>query len=470
MKSMNYDEWQAFLEEREEGPGWQWPLNLAVAMHLVVFGSAAMLQNITGSSPGLKLDNAVMVNFVSLSSTSSPFAAAAPEPVAAVSVAEEPPLVELTVGRQRKISVRTTEPKAEVKPEKPVVKEVKLEPKAVKKEAAAQVLVKPEPKVMEQVKPLIKTAEPPLELKSAEPVKKIAAPESKAIERPAPKVETAPVTQVKEAVSLNPVKPKEKAKEAAEEKAREQTKAAEMKRQTELAEAKKQETVKAAKLEAEKKAAESKQVAEEKARKERESAKIAEAKKKEQAKIAEAAKLVAEKKAAAAEARKKLAEQERQKALAEAQRIERTAAAARQAAVAAREQLVRALRENMAVRTAAASHGSGSLLGSGGSGGAASSAGLSNYARQLNEQISSRWKVPEMVAGNRKLKTVVALTVNKNGTIEDLQIEQKSGDPLFDQSVIKALRGAPLPKFSAVVTEKDRLEFALNFTPQGLTL
>ncbi|MGX9726588.1 MAG: cell envelope integrity protein TolA [Candidatus Electronema sp. VV] len=488
MKGMNYDDWQAFLDERETGPGWQWPLNLAVAMHLAVFGSAVMLQNMSGSSPGLKLDNAVMVNFISLSA-SGPLSAAAPAiPVPAAT--EEPPLVELTAGKQRKISVRAAEPKAEVKPEKPLAKEavpppvaqeVKLEPKSVKKEAAAPVLVKPEPKVLEQVKPLTKTAVPSLEIKPAEPVKKTAAPEPKAAERPAPKPEAAPV-QVKEAVSLNPVKPKEKVKEAAEEKAREQAKAAEMKRQAELAEAKKQEAVKAAKLEAEKKtaAAESKRVAEEKARKEKESAKIAEAKKKEHARLAEATKAAtveAEKKAAAAEARKKLAAQEQQKALAEARRIEHEADAARQAAVAAREQLVRALRENMAVSTAAAaSRGGGSLLGTGRGSGLAnatatvSTAGLNQYANQLREQISSRWKVPEMAAGNRKLKTVVALTVNKNGTIEDLQIEQKSGDPLFDQSVIKALRSAPLPKFFTLIPNKDRLEFAFNFTPQGLTL
>ncbi len=478
MKSMNYDDWQAFLDQREAGPGWQWPLNLAVALHLAVFGSAMVLQNMAGSSPGLKLDKAVMVNFISLSATGPLTAAPADPPAPAV--AEAPPLVELTAGKQRKIFVRAAEPKAEVKPEKPAAKEavppsaaqeVKLEPKAVKKEAAAPALVQPEPKVLEQVKPLAKTAEP-VQLKP-EPVKKTA------VEQLAPKPQPAPAAKIKEAVSLNPVKPKEKVQEAAEEKAREQAEAVALKRQAELAEVKKQEVVKAAKLEAEKKAAaaESKRVAEEKARKEKESAKIAEAKKKEQARIAEAAKVEAEKKAAAAEARKKLAAQERQKALAEARRIEHEADAARQAAVAAREQLVRALRENMAVSAAAAaSRGGGSLLGTGrGSGLANATAtvslgGLSNYARQLNEQISSRWKVPELAAGNRKLKTVVALTVNKNGTIEDLQIERKSGDPIFDQSVVKALRSAPLPKFSALVTEKDRLEFALNFTPQGLTL
>ncbi|MCW5198950.1 TonB C-terminal domain-containing protein, partial [Desulfobulbus sp. F3] len=95
---------------------------------------------------------------------------------------------------------------------------------------------------------------------------------------------------------------------------------------------------------------------------------------------------------------------------------------------------------------------------------------LKQYASALNEKISGSWKVPEMVNANRNLKTVVALIVSKTGTIENMKIEQKSGDTLFDQSVLKALRSAePLPNFPALIRE-PKLEFALNFTPQGLTL
>jgi TonB family protein len=93
---------------------------------------------------------------------------------------------------------------------------------------------------------------------------------------------------------------------------------------------------------------------------------------------------------------------------------------------------------------------------------------LKRYAASLNDKISSSWKLPEMAA-HRNLKTVVALKVSRTGTIEDIQIEKKSGDALFDQSVIKALRSAePLPDFPALVREPT-LEFELNFTPNGLT-
>lgn len=63
---------------------------------------------------------------------------------------------------------------------------------------------------------------------------------------------------------------------------------------------------------------------------------------------------------------------------------------------------------------------------------------------------------------------MIALTVRRNGTIKDMWIEQKSGDNFFDQSVKKALRSAePLPRFPDLM-DKSTLEFALNFTPQGL--
>lgn len=65
---------------------------------------------------------------------------------------------------------------------------------------------------------------------------------------------------------------------------------------------------------------------------------------------------------------------------------------------------------------------------------------------------------------------MIALTVRRDGTIEDMRIEQKSGDSFFDQSVVKALQSsAPLPGFPALINTPT-LEFALNFTPQGLAL
>ena len=480
MNGINYDEWQAFLERRGNRSEWQWPLNLAVALHLAIFGGAAALQHMAGSGPGFRLDNKVTVNFVSLSGPGPLLPATAPtEPAPPQKIAEKPlpAPVEIKARSEKKTAVKTTPPP------QPVVKEVvEIKPEPVKKAVEKA----PEPKVAEVAPPPKPPAQPVVkevaEIKP-EPVKKAVekAPEPKVVEAAPPKPAVpAPVVHPvkKDVVSLNPVKQKA----AQEKEAAEKAQLAEAKKQEELAriaEAKKVEAAKTAKLEAEKKAAEEKRVAEAQERKEKE-AKIAEARKERERIAAEArktARIEAEKKAAAAEARRKIAAMEQRKALAAAKQIEEEAQTARQAVIAAREELKRALRQNVAVGEAVAG-GSGSGTSGGGLGGSRSAGrgvgsgdalALNIYGRLLNEKISSHWKVPEMVNAGKKLKTVVALVVSKNGTIEDMKIEQQSGDPLFDQSVLKALRSAaPLPNFPKPL-DKPTLEFALNFTPQGLT-
>ena len=66
MSRMRRDEWELFLAQRDDGAGWQWPLNLAVALHLALFGSAAVLQNLTDSRPKFNLENIVTVDLISM--------------------------------------------------------------------------------------------------------------------------------------------------------------------------------------------------------------------------------------------------------------------------------------------------------------------------------------------------------------------------------------------------------------------
>ncbi|MCI5132733.1 MAG: TonB C-terminal domain-containing protein [Candidatus Electrothrix sp. EH2] len=97
-------------------------------------------------------------------------------------------------------------------------------------------------------------------------------------------------------------------------------------------------------------------------------------------------------------------------------------------------------------------------------------AALNQYTISLKGRVSSHWQLPEIVNKNSGLSAVVALTVRRDGTIEDMWIERRSGDSFFDQSVIKALKNSePFPGFPTLIN-KPTLEFALNFTPQGLTL
>lgn len=160
-----------------------------------------------------------------------------------------------------------------------------------------------------------------------------------------------------------------------------------------------------------------------------------------------------------AEQAKKRAEQlRRQRDIAEAKRTQQEAERAADEAI---KELRSAIRESGAASTASRSSGASSRR-------KVQSIAVQQYASSLNAWIGSHWKIPEMLKKNRNLKTMVALTIRRDGSIVNMQIEQKSGDPFFDQSVMKALHNSsPMPRFPGVMTENSQ-EFILGFTPFGL--
>lgn len=162
----------------------------------------------------------------------------------------------------------------------------------------------------------------------------------------------------------------------------------------------------------------------------------------------------------AKQAKKRAEKSRRQKTLAEARRAEQEAD---RAVTRARQELASMIRETGTASTAGRSSGASS-------GRKVQSIAVQQYASSLNAWIGSHWKIPEMLKKNRNLKTMVALTIRRDGSIVNMQIEQKSGDPFFDQSVMKALHSAsPMPRFPGVMTETSQ-EFILGFTPFGLEL
>lgn len=160
----------------------------------------------------------------------------------------------------------------------------------------------------------------------------------------------------------------------------------------------------------------------------------------------------------AEQVRKRKKQARRQRAVAEAKRAQEEAD---QAAARARQELASVIRETGTARASGRSSGSSS-------GRKVQSVGLQQYSSSLRAWIRSQFMIPEMLKKNRNLKTTVALTIRRDGTIADLQIEGKSGDPFFDQSVMKVFQsGSPMPRFPGVLTETS-LEFLLDFTPSGL--
>lgn len=159
----------------------------------------------------------------------------------------------------------------------------------------------------------------------------------------------------------------------------------------------------------------------------------------------------------AEQAKKRAEKLRRQKALVEARRAEQEAD---RAVTRARQELASVIRETGAARPSSRASGSSERK--------VQSIGVKQYSSTLATWISNQWQIPEMLKKNRNLKTTVALTIRRDGSIANLQIERKSGDPFFDQSVMKILQSTTsMPRFPGVV-EESSLDYVLDFDPSGL--
>jgi outer membrane biosynthesis protein TonB len=80
------------------------------------------------------------------------------------------------------------------------------------------------------------------------------------------------------------------------------------------------------------------------------------------------------------------------------------------------------------------------------------------YIAKISAEIWNAWGFP----GERKkgLEAVVSVTIRRDGTIKINDFEKRSGDPLFDKSVLKALTYA-----SPVTRPEDEMEIGIRFKP-----
>ena len=330
----------------------------------------------------------------------------------------------------------------------PMATQQAVQPQGKKKAVPVQKIEPVRTKVVLQPSPEAVDSEPePAEEAIIPPVTEVAP-------KPKVKIRPAPVAKIKQ-VSLRPLKRKKKLAE--------DVRLAEVKEQEQRK--KQQEQERLADLE-------KKRLAEQRKREQAaEKEKKLVARKKKQRKVA-AQKKQAKKQADQQRRRQKVTEAARL-----AQQAEQAAEQARLEAARARNEYASVSRAVTDVSTPLASGGTGFSSGSGGTGrgsygGSGSTqinpAALNQYTASLNGRISNHWQLPEILKTKSHLRTMVALTIRRDGSIKDMRIEQKSGDSVFDQSVLKALRSsAPLPGFPSLI-DKSTLEFALNFTPKGL--
>lgn len=107
------------------------------------------------------------------------------------------------------------------------------------------------------------------------------------------------------------------------------------------------------------------------------------------------------------------------------------------------------------------------LPGTGGGSGAPLDPALQKYLLDVYEKIKNAWNVPG--TARKELETIVTIKVRKDGRITDINIEKRSGNRVYDESVLRVLRAVePLPTIPQSLNA-DSLEIGFRFVPGGIS-
>lgn len=89
------------------------------------------------------------------------------------------------------------------------------------------------------------------------------------------------------------------------------------------------------------------------------------------------------------------------------------------------------------------------------------------YYIALQHAIRKHWNLPDYLK-KQDLEAVVVVVLRRDGRVLDLKIEKKSGQPLFDDSAVRAIRKAePLPPFPEIYS-RQQMEFEISLRPQDI--
>ena len=91
---------------------------------------------------------------------------------------------------------------------------------------------------------------------------------------------------------------------------------------------------------------------------------------------------------------------------------------------------------------------------------------LNEYYSLIWAKIKEEWTLPQnVVKENFGLETIIVMVIERNGRIQKAWFEKGSGNALFDQMAMRALKKAePLPPFPRDLSE-NTLEIGIRFTP-----
>ncbi|MBF0327963.1 MAG: cell envelope integrity protein TolA [Nitrospirae bacterium] len=84
--------------------------------------------------------------------------------------------------------------------------------------------------------------------------------------------------------------------------------------------------------------------------------------------------------------------------------------------------------------------------------------GKTDYYSLVESRIRQNWIFPETT--DKELETIVSIKIARDGTVTIGAIEKKSGNPLFDRSVLRAINNAsPFPN------PNEEIEIGIRFRP-----
>ncbi|HEX2966441.1 MAG TPA: TonB family protein [Syntrophorhabdaceae bacterium] len=115
--------------------------------------------------------------------------------------------------------------------------------------------------------------------------------------------------------------------------------------------------------------------------------------------------------------------------------------------------------------TGSGSGGTG-LAGIGEGGGGIVDPLLQKYHNDIQEKIKTAWRKPLNI--KKGLETVVGVKIRRDGIVVDIEVVARSGNRLFDESVIRAIRsGEPYPKIPAGIKEEP-VDLGFIFRPEDI--
>jgi colicin import membrane protein len=86
------------------------------------------------------------------------------------------------------------------------------------------------------------------------------------------------------------------------------------------------------------------------------------------------------------------------------------------------------------------------------------------YQVEVEERIKANWSYPTALQSGEDLEAILILLVNRSGKILNIEFKKRSGNRIFDKSVLKAVkRSDPLPPFpEGYIKASDEIEVRFN--------